>query len=275
MVEIPGGLSVSPQPRNHTFPIGELVRRTRVPATSIHHYRRLGLLPPAVETAPNRFLYDERHVQAVRLVRLLRERRKLPLDVIRRVLPDLLAEETEAFRPDLWDVAVAEQATSSPSARDRLLAAAVAAFSERGFGEVSVSEISEAAGMGKGTVYRYFDSKEELFFAAADAIVDRVVTGVADAAAAAGGALGRDDAADVVLGLLEPVAPLLLELALRGLRRHPGHVPATGKAFRALAEGIGRHLDTDVAPLVGGAWVVERAVVGLLGEALKLDLSGR
>src|SRR5439155_17828889 len=63
------------------FSIGELVARSGVPAATIHHYLRLGLLPSARRTAPNRFLYDQRHLQALRLIRLLRARRGLPLPV--------------------------------------------------------------------------------------------------------------------------------------------------------------------------------------------------
>ena len=38
--------------------------RTGVPAASIHHYRRLGLLPEPERAARNRFVYDQRHVEA-------------------------------------------------------------------------------------------------------------------------------------------------------------------------------------------------------------------
>ena len=38
-----------------TFTLGDLVQRTRVPATTIHHYQRLGLLPP-----PDRVALRER-----------------------------------------------------------------------------------------------------------------------------------------------------------------------------------------------------------------------
>src|SRR2546428_11309082 len=86
------------------FPIRELVARTGVPAATIHHYLRMGLLPPARRTAPNRFLYDERHVQALRLIPVLRERRRLPPPAIRRILPDLLElEQDHAVRPEIWD----------------------------------------------------------------------------------------------------------------------------------------------------------------------------
>src|SRR5947207_2465329 len=58
-----------------TFTIADLVSRTGVPAATIHHYLRSGLLPRPKKVAPNRFVYDERHVRALKLIRTLRGRR--------------------------------------------------------------------------------------------------------------------------------------------------------------------------------------------------------
>ena len=52
--------------------------------------------------------------------------------------------------------------------RAEILGAATAIFSERGFATADVQEIADKAGVGKGTVYRYFPSKEELFLGAVD-----------------------------------------------------------------------------------------------------------
>ena len=49
--------------------------------------------------------------------------------------------------------------------RESLIEAAAAVFSRKGFANARVSDIAEEAGVGKGTVYEYFTSKEELFLA--------------------------------------------------------------------------------------------------------------
>tara|TARA_R110002072_G_scaffold289831_2_gene457108 strand:+ start:47003 stop:47653 length:651 start_codon:yes stop_codon:yes gene_type:complete len=66
-----------------------------------------------------------------------------------------------------------------------ILDAATAVFSENGFAAADVQEIANKTGVGKGTVYRYFPSKEELFLAAVDhgmrrlkSAVDAAIAGV-------------------------------------------------------------------------------------------------
>ena len=54
--------------------------------------------------------------------------------------------------------------------RLRLVEAACAVFAEKGYASTRVAEIAERAGVGKGTVYEYFSSKEELLFAVFESI---------------------------------------------------------------------------------------------------------
>ena len=46
-----------------------------------------------------------------------------------------------------------------------IVGAAVEVFARRGFTAATIEEIARAAGLGKGTVYQYFQSKDDLFFA--------------------------------------------------------------------------------------------------------------
>jgi len=50
------------------------------------------------------------------------------------------------------------------SKREEILEAASRVFAEKEFHEVLIDDIAALAGVGKGTVYRYFRTKEELYF---------------------------------------------------------------------------------------------------------------
>ncbi|KUG02344.1 transcriptional regulator, tetr family [hydrocarbon metagenome] len=47
--------------------------------------------------------------------------------------------------------------------RERILLAAIEVFTCRGYNSARMEEIAETAGIGKGTLYEYFDSKLQLF----------------------------------------------------------------------------------------------------------------
>lgn len=51
----------------------------------------------------------------------------------------------------------------NPQKRIAVLKAAQEHFSEKSFHDVKLEEIAESAGVGKGTIYTYFKSKDELF----------------------------------------------------------------------------------------------------------------
>lgn len=53
--------------------------------------------------------------------------------------------------------------------RREILAAAAAVFAARGFHRALMDDVAARAGIGKGTIYRYFTDKEELFFSILDA----------------------------------------------------------------------------------------------------------
>ena len=49
--------------------------------------------------------------------------------------------------------------------KDRIIEAAARVFSQKGYAGSSVADIAVKAEIGKGTIYAYFNSKEDLFFA--------------------------------------------------------------------------------------------------------------
>ena len=55
--------------------------------------------------------------------------------------------------------------------------AAMGVFSERGFDATSMSLVAVAAGVGKGTIYEYFDSKDEMIAAAILVWLESIIEG--------------------------------------------------------------------------------------------------
>jgi len=282
-----GELALSGEPARivsppHSFSMAELVERTGVAAPTVRYYLFEGLLPPPTKAAANRFLYDERHVEAVRLIRLLRERRGLSLEAIGRILPELLPDllgrpEAGAFRPEMWRQLLASHgaAASQPSAGERLLQAGLEAFCHHGHAEVTVDDVCRAADVAKGSFYRHFASKEELFLAAATEAGRQVAARLGERAEEAPLAAGQ------VAALLEqaiaPYLPLLLDLASLAVQRRPGHARALRRlvgevaaAARSLAadteeEVVEAMLAAAVAATVRDATVEATPLAGSLG----------
>lgn len=100
------------------------------------------------------------------------------------------------------------------SARDKILDAAEALFARRGYAAVGMSEIAEAVGLSKSTLFHHFPTKAQLYAATADRIL-RVIESTLTGALAGGGTpaerLDRwvDTVADL-LGTHEAYARLLL-----------------------------------------------------------------
>ncbi len=64
--------------------------------------------------------------------------------------------------------------------REEILAAAATVFAEHGYRATDVQQIADHAGVGKGTVYRHFPTKEELFLAALDASLRQLLERMTD-----------------------------------------------------------------------------------------------
>jgi AcrR family transcriptional regulator len=70
--------------------------------------------------------------------------------------------------------------------REAIIDTSARLFASRGYHATGISELCEANGLGKGALYHYIGSKEELLAAIHDRVMDEVMLG-ADRAAAAGG----------------------------------------------------------------------------------------
>ncbi|MFI5892947.1 TetR/AcrR family transcriptional regulator [Actinoplanes sp. NPDC051513] len=89
--------------------------------------------------------------------------------------------------------------------RERISGIATMLFFERGFDEVSVAEIAEAAGVSKMTVFNYFPRKEELFFDRMPQLIEMITSAVRDRQP---GVTAPDALRDLWVGLFDARHPL-------------------------------------------------------------------
>jgi AcrR family transcriptional regulator len=131
--------------------------------------------------------------------------------------------------------------------RKQLLDAAAEMFAERG-ADVSVAEIAERAGIGKGTVFRHFASKEDLIAAIVGDLLDDLAKAATD----------RQDAADAT--------EALRDFMVYGVGRL-----AANRALCDVASGSVRHPDVRA-----GMDRLNEAAQKLVGRAeTRKDLTGR
>ncbi len=248
----------------------QLVALSGVPASTVHHYRRLGLLPELQMTANGHFEYTDHHLRALRLIREQRDR-CMPLGQIKAAMPALIKGGQPTGQP-----AGPGLARPPGQPHERLIEAAFHLFSEpKGYYSVTVAEIAAAAGMAKGSVYRHFPSKEALFTAVVENLCDDTAHRFAQAVADLGGpeGLSNDPAKTaVVFGrLIARAMPILLELGARAARGDLASQILAARVLRTLAEAAGRPLSEDAIP--AGLRVIQAAFATVLQWAVALDWS--
>jgi AcrR family transcriptional regulator len=131
-----------------------------------------------------------------------------------------------------------------PDARQRLVAAALHLFSERGYDETTVAEIADRAGLTKSTFFRYFPDKRDVLAAGQETLSRLFVEGISQAPADAtplnAVAAGLERAASAMRPFNRELAPHLQaaiaassELQERAALKQVGMAAAMADALRA------------------------------------------
>ncbi len=95
---------------------------------------------------------------------------------------------------------------ADPTKKERIIKAAARVFARNGYTGTLMAQVAQAAGIGKGTIYEYFRSKELLFFAVFENLI--ITSGSQMQAAAAA------DAADSIALRLQRLADGLIRMWL-------------------------------------------------------------
>jgi AcrR family transcriptional regulator len=115
--------------------------------------------------------------------------------------------------------------TKSPQKKEAIIEQAIATFAEDGFRNSDVQVIADRAGVGKGTVYRYFGNKEELFFATSMAVLERLVARLMAAIAPIESPLAKLRASAAAYAEFFEADPRYLEVFVQERSQFRGHAP--------------------------------------------------
>jgi AcrR family transcriptional regulator len=88
-----------------------------------------------------------------------------------------------------------------PSKKEKIVSAAITTFARKGYSSTTIAEVAKAAGIGKGTIYEYFRSKEDLFFATFERLISDTEQTMNQVSQTAGGSVSErlEAIADAVL----------------------------------------------------------------------------
>lgn len=75
-----------------------------------------------------------------------------------------------------------KQSTKQITTRDAILDATDRLLAERGFRKMTIDDLADEVGIGKGSVYLHFDSKEEIALSHIDRIIERLTSSLAEIA---------------------------------------------------------------------------------------------
>jgi DNA-binding transcriptional MerR regulator len=190
---------VSANAEKELLRMGELAEASGVPAPTIKHYLREGLLPEPLKTSRNMAYYPVEFVDRIRLIKQLQEERFMPLKAIRAVLDEGpgRAEAMLELEDQILDRALAGERsrTSATEVRerygvpkevlDRLEELGVLSRNSRGYSPSDVTIIEAISRFRAGgydeqigfTVYdtlRYKEAIEELVRQEVDVVMDRL-----------------------------------------------------------------------------------------------------
>jgi AcrR family transcriptional regulator len=118
-----------------------------------------------------------------------------------------------------------DSATEDPGKRQAILDEAIRIFAELGFRRADVQVIADRAGVGKGTVYRYFRSKEDLFWATTLDVLNRLDQYIFAATDEAEGACGKLRAAAIAHAAFFEANPQYLNLIMQERAEFCGSIP--------------------------------------------------
>jgi len=159
--------------------------------------------------------------------------------------------------------------------REVILARAIETFAAEGFRNADVQVIADKAGVGKGTVYRHFGNKEELFWAATYDVIQRLESHLFAVIDPIESSVEKLRAAGVAYAGFFEANSHYLEVFVAGRAEFHGSVPQSHKEYHEeLIERFARILDDGIAAAEFRAVDVRKTITSLANILYGCVVSG-
>lgn len=152
--------------------IGEISRQSGVPKSTIRYYLREGLLHPPQKTARTMAYFDASHLERLLLIKRLRRDLRMPIAFLKQEV-----ERLEALGNSRGGEKDPSDAELKPrgSKKKEIINAAIEVFSQKGYHNAKVNDITRRAGISIGTFYIHFQNKRDLFIEVVEEVFNRTV----------------------------------------------------------------------------------------------------
>jgi AcrR family transcriptional regulator len=134
--------------------VNELSKATNTGLSTIYNYIKIGLLHPPHKEGPTKSYFDSSHVERLNLIKKLKNEEKLTK---KEILKKLRNKNTDIILK-----------TPPANIKIMIIDKALELFSEKGYDNTKIAEITDSLNIASGTFYRFFSSKEELLIACMD-----------------------------------------------------------------------------------------------------------
>jgi AcrR family transcriptional regulator len=154
--------------------IKELEERSGVPRTTIHFYLRQGILHPPHKTGRTMAYYDDSHVQRLKEISQLKKGARVPIVFLKARMESVDAAPTSPA--EAYDVTKTVATTKEKERkRQEIIKAAIRVFSQKGYHQTKIVDITGSLKISTGTFYLYYHNKRELFIEVIDDVFRNIV----------------------------------------------------------------------------------------------------
>ena len=154
--------------------IKELEEKSGVPRTTIHFYLRQGLLHPPQKTGRTMAYYDDSHIQRLKEISRLKQGSRVPIAFLKEQMESVDRMSSAEIEP--YDVRKTVTTTrEKEQKRQEIIKEAIRIFSQKGYRQTKIVDITSSLKISTGTFYLYYQNKRELFIEVVDSVFRNIV----------------------------------------------------------------------------------------------------